>query len=353
MNRPVNYCKPDFLTLWRTWFFLWKKPNIWKYQIRCFNHGILWETLWLSEEKNHPCLRDCLAFLDTWGRKWTKRGIQSSFWNTDHFSIRSVLFCNTENVVPLLLNWNPAKIVHVIINRTHFFGAPRIFGRNSWTPVYSEASALVKNHHQSFANTHLRCHSQAWPQTEIAGKENGHEIEPTRSIFDTDLVPTTKHVVVTSDHGNPNSPWSEANQNKGEENSLNNGSMGPTYYSRSSLTGLTNQNLLFRDKIALTSWDCFTTKHWTFSFGMETWRGFFKFWTCTQVNSFGIDNDISITPFPTFWKSLYQHPTVPMKQVNTNKNRTPHENLELYVDFFYCHGVPTNTLNTPKVRTIW
>lgn len=132
----------------------------------------------------------------------------------------------------------------------------------------------------------------------------------------------------------------EAHQNKGEENSLNNGSLGPTshgdfpvvrisdflkksYYSRSSLTGLTNQNLLFIDKIGLTSWDGFTTKHWTFSFGMVTWRGFFKFWTCTLVNSFGIDNDINITPFPTFWKSLYQHPTVPMKQVNTNKNRTP------------------------------
>ena len=41
---------------------------------------------------------------------------------------------------------------------------------------------------------------------------------------------------------------------------------------------------------------------------MVTWRGFFKFWTCTLVNSFGIDNDINITPFPTFWKSLYQHP---------------------------------------------
>jgi len=38
------------------------------------------------------------------------------------------------------------------------------------------------------------------------GKENGHEIEPTRSIFNADLVPTTKHVVVTSDHGNPNYP---------------------------------------------------------------------------------------------------------------------------------------------------
>lgn len=120
--------------------------------------------------RRHPCLRDCLAFLDTWGKKWTKRGIQSSFWNTDHFSIRSVLLCNTEDVVPLLLNWNPAKIVHVIINRTLFFGAPRIFGRNSWTPVYSEASALVKNDHQSFANTRLRCHSQAWPETNIAGK---------------------------------------------------------------------------------------------------------------------------------------------------------------------------------------
>ena len=141
----------------------------------------------------------------------------------------------------------------------------------------------------------------------------------------------------------------EANQNKGEENGLKpspyflwHGSLGPTshgdfpvvrisdfhglkksYYSRSSLTGLTNQNLLFRNKIGPTSWDGFTTKHWTFSFGMVTWRGYFKFWKCTLVNSFGIDNDINITPFPTFWKSLYQHPTVPMKQVNTNKNRTP------------------------------
>lgn len=163
--------------------------------------------------RKHPCLRDCLAFLDTWGKKWTKRGIQSSFWNTDHFSIRSVLFCNTEDVVPLLLNWNPAKIVHVIINpfflvlQESLEGIPglRCIRKHLllWKIITKVLPILI------FAVT-----LELDLKQKSLEKKNVYEIEPTRSIFDTDLVPTTKNVVVTSDHGNPNYPWSNWSQSK-------------------------------------------------------------------------------------------------------------------------------------------
>lgn len=101
-----------------------------------------------------------------------------------HFFWGSKVFCSA--IPKILFHFFSTETLQKLCTSSLtelFFGAPRIFGRNSWTAVYSEASALVKNHHQSFANTRLRCHSQAWPETDIAGKEKWPRIRANSQHF--------------------------------------------------------------------------------------------------------------------------------------------------------------------------